>query len=393
MNRVVITGLGVVSPIGIGKAQFWASINQPAQMQNDRVAVKIIKNFDFFALSAYPEDVRTRQMDRFTQYAVLGGKMAVEDAGLVINPARQDRYGIIYGSAYGCLESNTTYLDGLFVKGPRFVNPIIFQNTVSNTTNGYSAILLGIGGYNTIITAGATSSLNAIAYAYDQIKCDRADAIITGGVERYCETILESLRAGGMLSTSSQPMAQFSEKDRKGVVISEGAAILVLENYEHAQKRGAVIYAEITGYGMINCNDHRRGIRNAMKQALMESRITPAKIDYVCASANSVIEHDRDEFLGIQDLLGEKAVITPVGSIKGKLGETFGASGAFATITASLSLQKEVLPPAINRVYFEPDWCLNIPYQSSLTRKINVALVNSMGLDGNNMSLVLQTVS
>jgi 3-oxoacyl-[acyl-carrier-protein] synthase II len=306
MERVVITGLGVVSPIGIGKQQFWQSLQAPRTDYEEvaaanREAAGGIISFDFEKLSRFGNDKRAKYMDRYTQYAAVAIEEAFNDAKLIDHPAVDlSEAGIILGSAFGCVDTNTKYFEGLYHKGPRLVNPVIYQNTVPNTACGYCAMLFGIGGVNTMISSGATSALSAITYGYTAIKMGRAEVIVAGGVERSCELVMQSILHG-------------QEKD--SYPPAEGAAMLILESESHAKRRSAPIYAYVCGYGMANQKDCQEGLALATREAAREALL----------SIDDIAREPEDESPFAQQI-----------QLKRKLGDTMGASGAFAAIETLL---------------------------------------------------------
>ncbi|MBF0442339.1 MAG: hypothetical protein HQK54_10575 [Oligoflexales bacterium] len=401
MQRVVISGLGVVSPIGIGKDDFWSALSRhrgtplrevkTAGGARGGIPSIEIDDFDYGKLSRFGDDKRTKYMDRYIQYAAMAMELALDDAGLVKNGLDLSDCGIIFGSAYGCIENNTRHIEGLYNKGPRFVNPVIYQNTVPNTAPGYCALLFGMRGYNTIITSGMTSGLNAISYAYNLIKIGRADLIVAGGVERWCDALQRSLELSGLVSSRSEA-SQGSAAKPNNMFVSEGAGVIVLESMAHAQKRNARIYAEMCGYGMANNLDTSRGISDCIRQALSENRMTPGDVGstYICAHANSEGAPEKEELKAISSVFGNNGPSICVGTIKGSLGEALGAAGGFGIAASAMALDKGEIPPTCNLKFSDDESNFHFIYNNTEIRKIDHAIVNSIGIDGNNMSILLK---
>lgn len=404
-KNIVITGVGIISPIGIGKENFWDGLFQgktgfkditlfDTSSLNVHIAGEI-SDFDPIALLG-KKGLRT--LDRSTRLINSAAKLAIEDANLQITEENTHLTGVAIGTTFGSLHSIAQFdRDGL-IEGPKYVNPSHFPNTVINSPASQISIRFNIKGFNTTISTGFCASLDAISYASDFIKLNRANVVLAGGVEELCEETFLGFYNLGCLSgiNGSEPICCPFDIRRNGTILSEGAGILVLENEEHALKRGARILAKISGYG--NCfdpftdmdfNSNGKGLVNAITLALQDAVLNIEDIDYISASANSTKGLDRIETKVIKEVFGNHAYNTPVSSIKSMVGESFSASGALAIVSAIGAIQREIIPPTVNYAEKDPECDLDYVPNKARQKSINNVLVISSDPYGNNSAMVI----
>ncbi len=402
---VVITGLGVLSPIAIGRNAYWEALFQgktgfrsitlfdTAPFRSD-LAGEIT---DFDALSFLGKK-GLRDLDRSTRLICSAAKLAVDDSNLQITEENTHSIGVAVGATFGSLHSISQFDRSGLIEGPRAVNPSHFPNTVINSPASQVSIRFKIKGFNTTVSTGFCASLDAISYAADFITLNRADVVLAGGVEELCEETFMAFHNLGYLSGTdgSKPLCCPFDARRNGFILSEGAAILVLENEEHAKSRGAAVLARILGYANAfdptadkYFNHPGQGLKNAIALALKEASLNPGDIDYICASANSSKGLDRMETTVIKEVFGERAYQIPVSSIKSMIGECFSASGALATAAATGALQKECMPPTVN--YLEKDPACDLDYVLNRARRkqIQNVLVTSADPYGQNSAVIV----
>ncbi|HHY76538.1 MAG TPA: beta-ketoacyl-ACP synthase II [Firmicutes bacterium] len=405
-RRVVVTGMGVISPIGIGLGEFWygliegrSGIRRITRFPVDEFPCKIAAEVDFDA-AQYLDKREARKMDRFSQFAVVSARMAVEDAGLS-GSSLGERAGIVLGTGIGGMETLEREMRTLWERGPGRVSPFFVPMMIANMAAGQVSIDLGLKGpINTVVTACA-SATNAIGEAYWIVRRGDADIMLTGGTEApITPTSLAGFCALKALSTRNELLGRASspfDRNRDGFVMGEGAAILVLESLSSALERKAPIYAEIVGYGMSSDSYHitaphpaGEGAARAMKAALECAGISPDQVDYVNAHGTSTPANDVHETLAIKSVLGEHAREVAVSSVKSMVGHLLGAAGAVESVATVLAIKNQVIPPTIN--YETPDPDCDLDYVPNEARKapVGVALKNSFGFGGQNACLVFK---
>jgi 3-oxoacyl-[acyl-carrier-protein] synthase II len=360
-QRVVVTGLGLVSPLGNGRAVFADNLFSGA------CGIRPIERFDTasfksrmageireFSPRDYISARNLRRMDRLSRMVTASARMAVDDAGLDLDGTKRDRIGLVVGTAFGPADIATQFADALFGDSPRRVNPILVPNTVMNAPAGHAAIELGLRGINSTVNHREASAETAIAYAAMQIGQDRTDVVLAGGgdtLSPFFLTVLEGFMALSPQDGGEERARPF-DRHRNGPVAGEGAGLLCLESLESARSRGAVIYSEIAGWGMSGApapaNDWPQDPAVpvlAMQQAMAMADVAPDDIDLVCAAANGGLKSDRLESLALEQVFkgGPKPVVT---SIKGALGESF-ASGGIRAASMALSIQDGIVPPTL----------------------------------------------
>jgi 3-oxoacyl-[acyl-carrier-protein] synthase II len=404
-KNVVITGIGVLSPVGIGRDAYWEALFQgntgfgPISLfDSARFSVHVageIRDFDPVALLG-KKGLRT--LDRGTRLINSAAALAIDDAKFRITEENTHFVGVSIGTTFGSLHSISQFdRDGL-IEGPKFVNPSHFPNTVINSPASNVSIRFSIKGFNTTISTGFCAGLDAVSYASDFIRLDRAEVVLAGGVEEFCEETFQGFHTLGCLSGTdgSIPRCCPFDAKRNGTILSEGAAVLVLENERHAVSRGAEILAKISGYrnsfdpsSERNSDDAGKGLCTAITLALTDAFLKPEHIDYICANANGTKSLDRRESMAIKNAFGEQAFHIPVSSIKSMVGESFSASGALALSAAAGALTRELLPPTVHFQNKDPECDLDYVANFARSAPIRNVLVLSSDPYGNNTAMVL----
>ncbi len=406
-KRVVITGLGCVSPLANRWPQTWQALvagksgiapiaSFDATGLKSRIAAEV-KGFDAVALFGVKE---ARRMDRFTQFALASALEAIEQSGLNVTDENRDRIGVVIGTGIGGIHTMTEQYNILVGRGPDRVSPFMVPMMLADTAAGAVAIHLGIRGPNmAVVTACATGS-NAIGEATEMIRRGAADVILSGSSEAAIIPIaVAGMGAMTALSTRNEEPERASrpfDLHRDGFVMGEGASVLVLESLEHAQGRGARILAEVTGYGTSNDAYHMSapaekgaGAALCMQLALDNAGLQPTDIEYINAHGTSTPLNDKSETAAIKIVFGEQAYRIPVSSTKSMVGHLMGASGSLEAAVCVQVLQDGILPPTIN--YETPDPDCDLDYVPNRARKVDVRHVmsNSFGFGGHNATLVI----
>ncbi len=407
-RRVVITGLGAVSPVGIGKDSFWESltsgksgIDYITKFDTTDFDVKIgaeVKNFD---PTLYMDKKEAKRMDLFTQYAVAGTHLALEDAKVTPQELEPNRIGVIIGSGIGGIGTFETEKEKLMTKGPSRVSPFFIPMMISNMAAGQIAISFNLKGPSMTITTACASGTHAIGEAFRMIKLGVIDAAVTGGTEAAISPMavagFSSMKALSMRNDEPQKASRPFDKERDGFVIGEGAGILIIEELEHALKRNATIYAEIVGYGATTDAFHitqpdpnADGARTAMQLALSEANAPLDEIDYINAHGTSTYYNDKLETLAIKDLFKEHAKEINISSTKSMTGHLLGAAGGIEAIATALAIKESTIPPTINYEIKDEECDLNYTPNVKVNREIRYALSNSLGFGGHNASILLK---
>lgn len=406
MDRaIVITGIGVLSPIGIGKDSYWEGLIQ------GKTGFKTISLFDTsnfnvhiggeidFDPAEFLGKKGLRDLDRSTRLICSAAKLAIDDSRLEITEDNTHSTGVSIGTTFGSLHSMSQFDRAGLIKGPRYVNPSHFPNTVINSPASHVAIRFKIKGFNTTLSTGFCAGLDALCYGADFIKLNRADVVLTGGVEELCEeTFLRFYKLDYLSGMGgSEPICCPFDIKRNGIILSEGAGVLVIEDLEHAIKRGVEILSVVMGYGNSfdpssghsELNPEGAGLREAINIALRDASLKPEDIDYISACANSTKDLDRMETRVIKDIFGENAYTIPVSSIKSMVGESFSASGALSLTAAVGAIHQGFIPPTVN--YKERDLECDLDYVSNKARQkyVNTVLVTSTDPYGQNTAIVL----
>jgi 3-oxoacyl-[acyl-carrier-protein] synthase II len=404
-KKIVISGIGVLSPIAIGKDAYWEGLLKgitgfrPVTLfDTSPFGINIAGEITDFDALSFLGKKGLRDLDRSTRLICSAAKLAIDDSKIEITENATHSMGVSIGTTFGSLHSISQFDRSGLIEGPRFVNPSHFPNTVINSPASQVSIRFKIKGFNTTISTGFCASLDAVSYAADFIRLNRADVVLAGGVEELCEETFMGFHTLGCLSgmDGSVPLCCPFDARRNGTILSEGGAILVLEDEEHAVNRGAVILARVLGYG--NAFDPAadrsfthtgNGLKKAITIALRESALNPSDIDYICACANSTKGLDRMETRVIKDIFGNHALTMPVSSIKSMVGESFSASGALSLAAAVGALRMGFIPPTIN--YQEGDLECDLDYVPNKSRQKHIqnVLVTSADPYGQNAAIVL----
>lgn len=410
-KRVVITGAGALTPIGNNLQQYWEGLKAGksgagpiTKFDTTLYRTKFACEVKGFKFEDFMDRKEGRKMDPFSQYAMVVADEAISDANLPLADLDPDRVGVIWGSGIGGLltfqEEVKSYAKGNGT--PRF-NPFFIPKMIADISAGHISIKYGFRGPNFVTVSACASSTNAIYDAYTYLKLGKADIIVSGGSEAaVCEAGVGGFNAMKALSerndspeTASRPY----DKDRDGFVLGEGAGALILEEYEHAKKRGAKIYAEIIGGGMSADAYHitaphpeGAGITKVMQYALSEAGIKPEEIDYINTHGTSTPLGDIGEIKAIQKVFGEQAYKMNISSTKSMTGHLLGAAGAIEAIACLLAINEGVIAPTINHFTDDDglDPRLNLTFNKAQKREVKVALSNTFGFGGHNASIILK---
>ena len=407
-RRVVVTGMGMVSPLGMGVEKTWnaliqgkSGVGRITRFDSTGFDTQIAAEVKDFAPENFMDKKEARRMDIFIQYAVAAAVMAMEDSQFKITPQNAERVGVVVGAGLGGLTTIESYHKVLLEKGPGRISPFFIPMLIVNEAPGHISMRFGAKGPNSsVVTACATGNHN-IGDAWKMIQRGDADAIIAGGVE----STITPLAVGGFnamkaLSTRNREPEKASrpfDKDRDGFVMGEGAGIILLEEMEQALKRGAKIYAEIIGYGLTGDAYHitapapnGEGAARCMAMALKDAGIRPEEVDYINAHGTSTDYNDLYETIAIKTVFKEHARKIPVSSTKSMTGHLLGGAGGVESIFTVLTIFQGVIPPTIN--YETPDPNCDLDYVPNVARKaeVRVALSNSFGFGGTNAVLVFK---
>ncbi|CAK6686540.1 beta-ketoacyl-ACP synthase II [Synechococcus sp. BA-124 BA4] len=408
LRRVVVTGLGAVTPIGNDVTQYWDGLRLgfngvapitlfDASRHACRFAAEV-KNFD---PSGMLDRKETKRWDRFCQFGVVASKQAVDQAQLLIDESTQHRIGVAIGSGVGGLLMMESQAHVLADRGPDRVSPFCVPMMIPNMAAGLTAIALGAKGPSSAVSTACAAGSNAIGDAFRLIQLGLADAMVCGGAE----SAITPLGVAGFASakalsfrnddpaTASRPF----DAERNGFVIGEGAGILVLESLENARARGVEILAEVVGYGM-TCDAHHitsptpggLGGAEAMRLAMADARVEPEEVDYVNAHGTSTQANDSNETAAIKAALGEHAYRIPVSSTKSMTGHLLGGSGGIEAVAAVLAIGHNLVPPTINYQNPDPACDLDVVPNQAREQKLNVVLSNSFGFGGHNVCLAFR---
>ncbi|WP_052256932.1 beta-ketoacyl-ACP synthase II [Salinicoccus sp. YB14-2] len=406
-RRVVITGIGALTPIGNTAKETWENaldgvngINKITRLDNSEFNIHVAGELKDFNIEDYLEKKESRRMDRFTQYAVVASDEAVKDSGLVIDENNDTRVGVWIGSGIGGIQALQDGFKVLYEKGPRRVSPFFVPMMIPDMAAGQVSIRHGAKGPNGATVTACATGTNSIGDAFKIIERGQADAMIAGGTEApITEMGVAGFQANRALSTSEDPdyaSVPYS-KDRNGFVMGEGAGIVVVEELEHAVARGAHIYAEIVGYGMTGDAYHitapaenGEGGARAMAEALKDAEVKPEEVGYINAHGTSTGYNDLYETLALKTVFGTHAPNLLVNSTKSMTGHLLGATGAVEAIIASLSLQNGKVHPTINLTNPDPECDLNYVPDGTVETDTKYAMSNSLGFGGHNASLLFK---
>jgi 3-oxoacyl-[acyl-carrier-protein] synthase II len=411
LKRVVVTGMGALTPIGNSLNEYWEALIAgksgaapitlfDASLFKTQFACEV-KNFN---VEDHIDKKEARKLDQFSQYAIVSATEAMADSALLEANPNLDRIGVIWGSGVGGLK---TFQDEskAFFEGdgtPRF-NPFFIPKMIADIAAGHISIKFGLRGPNYVTVSACASSTNAIIDAFNLIRLGKADAIVTGGSEAAVNEMgmggFNALKALSTRNESPETASRPFDAERDGFVLGEGAGALILEEYEHAIKRGAKIYAEVIGGGMSGDAYHMTaphpeglGARNTMLAAIDDAEINPSQIDYVNVHGTSTPLGDVAEVKAIQAVFGEHAYNLNISSTKSMTGHLLGAAGAIEAIACIMAVKNDIVPPTINHFTDDPelDSNLNFTFNQAQKRTVNVALSNTFGFGGHNTSVIVK---
>jgi 3-oxoacyl-[acyl-carrier-protein] synthase II len=405
-RRVVITGLGVLTPIGNDVQAMWTSLLAGKSgagpiTQFDATPFKTkfaceVKGFDPIAVVGRKD---ARRMDRFTQLAVASAKQALEDSGLKVTPDNADRIGVMLGTGIGGISTIVSQVEEMIAKGPDRVSPFLVPMMLPDTASGQIAIQFGLNGPNLCPVSACATGSNALGEAGAWIRCGMADVVLAGGTESAIIPIaLSGFNNMTAISTRNDAPEKASrpfDKDRDGFVVGEGSGVLVLEELEHAKARGAHIYAELIGYGstadayhITAPEENGAGAAMAMKMALNQAGLKPNQIDYINAHGTSTPLNDKSETAAIKQVFGEAAYDVPISSTKSMTGHLLGAAGAVEGVISVKVINAGIIPPTIN--YETPDPECDLDYVPNVPRRklVNTVMSNSFGFGGHNAVVI-----
>jgi 3-oxoacyl-[acyl-carrier-protein] synthase II len=411
LKRVVITGLGALTPIGNDVESFWQAL------LNGKSGAAPIKQFDSslfktqfacelkdFNIEDHMDRKEARKLDQFAQYALVSATQAVEDSKLLDSNPNKDRIGVVWGSGIGGIKTFQDEAQNFFAgDGTPRINPFFIPKMIADIASGHISIKYGFRGPNYVTVSACASATNAIIDAFNLIRLGKSDAIITGGSEAAVNQMgiggFNALKALSTRNDSPETASRPFDVDRDGFVLGEGAGALILEELTHALNRGAKIYAEVAGGGMSGDAYHMTaphpegiGARNTMLAALEDAELEPTDVDYVNVHGTSTPLGDIAEIIAIESVFGEHSYKLNISSTKSMTGHLLGAAGAIEAIACVLSVQNDIVPPTINHFTDDPELNsnLNFTFHKAQKRVVNVALSNTFGFGGHNTSVIVK---
>jgi len=391
-KRIVITGLGVVSSIGIGKESFWEALTA------GKSGISKITSFD---TSEYPThyggevknfEPEAKNIGRASSLAIASAKLAVADAGIKSNNLDPLKTGVVIGTTMGESQVLEKLNDAWVKKGTEAIDPALIPQYPCNVLSLNVAQELKLSGPNFVIPNACAAGNYAIGYAYDLIRMGKAEMMLAGGTDAFSR--IAFIGFNRLLAVAPEKCQPF-DKNRKGMLVAEGSAMVLMETLEGALKRGANIYAEILGYGL-SCDAHHmtapfnEGIKEAIEKALSESKVPAEKVDYFSAHGTGTPANDREECLAIKKVFGDYAKKLPVSSIKSMLGHTMGAASAIEAVACALSVKNDIIPPTINYETPDPECDIDCVPNVARQARVDIALNSASAFGGNNACLVLK---
>ncbi|WP_066367786.1 beta-ketoacyl-ACP synthase II [Neobacillus fumarioli] len=406
-RRVVVTGVGMITPLGNDVDTTWkgilegkSGIGPLTRLNADEFPVKVAAEVKDFNPELFMDKTDARKMDRFTQYAVASALMAVKDANLTINEENAPRVGVWIGSGIGGMETFEQQFEIFQNRGYRRVSPFFVPMMIPDMAAGQVSITLGAKGFNSCTVTACATGTNSIGDAFKVIQRGDADVMITGGTEApITKMSVAGFSANKALSTNPDPQTACRpfDKNRDGFIIGEGAGIVVLEELEHALARGAHIYAEIVGYGATGDAYHitapapaGEGGARAMKMALHDAGLKPEEIDYINAHGTSTDYNDKFETLAVKEVFGDYAYKLPISSTKSMTGHLLGAAGGIEAIFTLLAMRDSMLPPTINYETPDPECDLDYVTNAARPKELKAAMSNSLGFGGHNATIIFK---
>ena len=408
-RRVVITGIGAVTPIGLSVREFWqaslqgkSGVAHISYFDTSSYDTKIAAELKGFDPLNFIDRKSVNRMDLFTQYAIAASEMALKDANIDLEKLDRNRSGVVFGSGIGGMwtyhrQQETVYKTG----GPHRISPFFVPMMISDIAAGYIAMRYKLKGPNYATTSACATSSHSVSDAMMLIERGDADLVVSGGAEAaICPMAIGGFNAMRALSTRNDDPEKASrpfDAKRTGFVVGEGAGVLILESLEHAMKRGAPIYAELAGFGLTADAYHitqpapgGEGAARSMGIALQDARLSPTDIDYINAHGTSTPFNDKAETEAIKTVFGDHAYKLNVSSTKSMIGHLLGAAGGVEAIITVLAIKNDAIPPTINYQFPDPECDLNYVPNESIKKKVNAAISNTFGFGGHNASLVLK---
>jgi 3-oxoacyl-[acyl-carrier-protein] synthase II len=408
LKRVVITGLGAITPIGIGKEEFWNSLIQGksgigyiTRFDTTDYDTKIGAEVKDFDPTDYIDKKEAKRMDRFTQFAVAATKLALEDGNIDLEKENLNKIGVVVGAGIGGMETLETEFNKMRDRGPNRVSPLFIPMMISNMAPGQISMTFGLKGSSMAITTACASGTHAIGEAFEMIKAGKMDMVVAGGTEAAITPIsvagFSSMKALSTQNENPEKASRPFDKDRSGFIMGEGAGILILEELSHALARGANIYGEIVGYGSTSDAFHitqpdpdAKGATRAMEMALEEGEADYQEVGYINAHGTSTYFNDKLETLAIKNTFNDYATDINISSTKSMTGHLLGAAGGIEAIATLMAIKEGIIPPTINYENPDEECDLNYTPNKAVKRDVKYALSNSLGFGGHNASVLFK---
>lgn len=407
-RRVVVTGVGLVTPLGTGVEKSWnnicsgvSGVDLITRFDTSDYGVKIAAEVKDFKAEDFFEKKAAKHLDLFVQYGIVASRMAIQDSGFEVTDENQERVGVITGCGMGGLPTIEKYHKVSIDRGPKRVTPFFIPMVIPNMPSGHISMDINSTGPNLCLTTACAAGTHAIGEAYRHIKYGMCDMVVSGGTEAVvCGLGVAGFSSMKALSTRNDNPSEASrpfDKDRDGFVMSEGSGMLILEDYEHAKARGAKIYAELCGYGLSSDayhiaappEDGAGGVR-AMKMALKDAGLNPEDVDYVNAHGTSTPLNDKCETQGLKTVFGDHAKSLAVSSTKSMTGHMLGAAGGIEAVFTALAISDQVAPPTINHNEPSPECDLDYVPNEARKMKMGAAISNSFGFGGTNAVVAMK---
>ncbi|MBU1097129.1 MAG: beta-ketoacyl-[acyl-carrier-protein] synthase II [Ignavibacteriae bacterium HGW-Ignavibacteriae-2] len=407
-RRVVVTGLGALTPIGNNVADLWSGLISGgngacliSKFDTSEFTTKFAFEVKNFIAEDFIDKKEARRMDPYAQYAVVTANEAMKDSEINLDSVDREKFGVIFGSGIGGMLTFEEQTKALISGGPKKISPFFVPMMISDIAAGQISILHGLKGPNYATTSACATSTHAIADAFIHIQRGSADLMVCGGSEAAITPMaIGGFNSARALSTWNERYMEASrpfDKDRNGFVMGEGAGSLILEEYEHAVKRGAKIYAEVLGVGLTADAYHitapapeGEGAQRSMREALRDGGISPDQVDYINAHGTSTELNDKNETFAIKKVFGDHAYKLSVSSTKSMTGHLLGAAGAVESIATILALKNSIIPPTINLDEPDPDCDLNYTPKVAVEKEIRYALSNTFGFGGHNSTILFK---
>ena len=407
-RRVVITGIGALTPIGNSIDEMWKNMlvgksgaSTITKFDTTPFTTKFACEVKDFEVEKYIDRKEAKRMDLFAQFAIASAAMAMDDSKIDLDSVDKERFGVIYGSGIGGIKTFEDQARNFINGGPRKISPFFIPMMIPDIAAGHISIKYGLKGPNYATTSACATSTHAIADAFFIIQRGSADIIVSGGAEAsVTQMAVGGFNAARALSSWNDRPLEASrpfDKDRNGFVIGEGSATLILEELEHAEKRGAKIYAEVIGAGLTGDAFHvtapapeGNGAYRSMREALRDGGINPEEVDYINAHGTSTVLNDLNETKAIKNLFGDHAYKIAISSTKSMTGHLLGAAGALESIACILAINNSIIPPTINLDEPDPECDLNYTPKVAVEKNVDYALSNTFGFGGHNSTLLFK---